>query len=164
MRVMDSFFPAGIEEAMAAHAETGVAIGSAIAHRGRMIRRAHNQRVHWGNAISHAQMDAPSETSATSPPTCIGRRSPLRPCRRAMCSGAVLLHGIAHVIGKKRTFLGERALLRSPGVAMKVRQHPACLEFMRDFNAANPERSDEDTGVIWTHNAGRRSTSSEAAT
>ena len=45
----------------------------------------------------------------------------LSPC--AMCTGAILLYGIPHVIvGENQTFLGEEELLRSRGVRVDVVQ------------------------------------------
>lgn len=69
----------------------------------------------------------------------------LSPC--AMCSGAILLYGIAKVvIGENQTFLGEEELLRSRGVQVEVLQDATCVELMRGFIAAKPELWNEDIG------------------
>jgi cytosine deaminase len=65
-----------------------------------------------------------------------------------MCSGAILLYGIPHVVvGENRTFLGEEALLRSRGVTVDVLQDPRCVEMMTRFIQAHPELWNEDIGV-----------------
>jgi cytosine deaminase len=70
----------------------------------------------------------------------------LSPC--AMCSGAILLYGIPHVvIGENRTFLGEEDLLRSRGVRVDVVQDPRCIEMMAEFVRARPDLWLEDIGA-----------------
>jgi cytosine deaminase len=69
----------------------------------------------------------------------------LSPC--AMCSGAILLYGIGHVIvGENQTFLGEEELLRSRGVRVQVVQDPRCIAMMKAFIATHPELWNEDIG------------------
>jgi cytosine deaminase len=69
----------------------------------------------------------------------------LSPC--AMCTGAVLLYGIPHVVvGQNRTFLGEEALLRSRGVLVEVVQDPRCITLMKQFISEHPELWNEDVG------------------
>jgi cytosine deaminase len=65
-----------------------------------------------------------------------------------MCSGAILLYGIPHVIaGENQTFLGEEELLRSRGVRIEVLQDPTCVALMTDFIAAHPQLWNEDIGT-----------------
>jgi len=69
----------------------------------------------------------------------------LSPC--PMCSGAILLYGIPHVvIGESRSFMGEEALLRSRGVQVDVLQDAECEALMRDFIAQHPQLWNEDIG------------------
>ena len=69
----------------------------------------------------------------------------LSPC--AMCSGAILLYGIPHVIvGENQTFMGEEALLRSRGVRVDVVQDERCVAMMKAFIAAHPDLWFEDIG------------------
>jgi cytosine deaminase len=64
-----------------------------------------------------------------------------------MCTGALLLYGIGHVIvGENRTFMGEEELLRSRGVRVEVVQDPRCIAMMERFIAEHPELWDEDIG------------------
>ena len=71
----------------------------------------------------------------------------LSPC--AMCTGAILLYGIPHVvIGENQTFLGEEELLRSRGVRVEVVQDERCIRMMRQFIADHPELWNEDIGVL----------------
>jgi cytosine deaminase len=70
----------------------------------------------------------------------------LSPC--AMCTGAILLYGIPHVVvGENRTFMGEERLLRERGVRVEVVQDERCIAMMRAFIAAHPELWNEDIGV-----------------
>jgi cytosine deaminase len=70
----------------------------------------------------------------------------LSPC--AMCTGAILLYGIPHVIvGENQTFLGEEELLRSRGVKVEVLQDETCIAMMRQFIADHPQLWNEDIGV-----------------
>ena len=64
-----------------------------------------------------------------------------------MCSGAILLYGIPHVVvGENRTFLGEEAWLRSRGVRVDVVQDARCIQLMERFIAERPELWNEDIG------------------
>ena len=65
-----------------------------------------------------------------------------------MCSGAVLLYGIPHVIiGENKTFIGEEELLRSRGVKVEVLQDQTCINLMKEFITKNPDLWNEDIGV-----------------
>ena len=66
-----------------------------------------------------------------------------------MCSGAILLYGIPHVVvGENETFRGEEDLLRSRGVRIDVQQNARCVELMQAFITANPQLWSEDIGVL----------------
>lgn len=144
---MDEFMRAAIDEARLGLAEGGIPIGSVIVHRGRIIGRGHNRRVQQGSAILHGEMDA--FENAGRQPAAVYRESvlytTLSPC--AMCSGAILLYGIPHVvIGENRTFMGEEALLRSRGVRVEVLQDAECQALMNGFIAQSPQLWNEDIG------------------
>jgi len=144
---MDAFLDAAIEEAERGLAEGGIPIGAVLVHGGTILGRGHNRRVQHGSAILHGEMDALERA---------GRRSPaiyractmyttLSPC--AMCSGAMLLYGIAHVVvGENRTFMGEEDLLRSRGVRVEVVQDARCIAMMEKFIRDNPSLWNEDIG------------------
>jgi len=143
----DEFMRAAIEEAQQGRAEGGIPIGSVLAYRDKIIGRGHNRRVQKRSAILHGEMDALE--NAGRQPASVYRESvlytTLSPC--AMCSGAILLYGIPHVIvGENETFLGEEELLRSHGVKMEVLQDPACIAMMREFIKENRELWNEDIG------------------
>lgn len=147
MNEMNEFMRAALEEARQGLAEGGIPIGSVIVHRGRVIGRGHNRRVQSGSAILHGEMDA--FENAGRQPAAVYRESvlytTLSPC--PMCSGAILLYGIPHVvIGENRSFMGEEALLRSRGVQVDVLQDAECEALMRDFIAQHPELWNEDIG------------------
>lgn len=147
MARMDQYLDAAIDEAQAGLKEGGIPIGSVIVHDGRIIGRGHNRRVQKGSAILHGEMDALE--NAGRQPARIYREctlyTTLSPC--SMCSGAILLYGIRHVvIGENETFMGEEGLLRSRGVKLDVLGDPRCIAMMRKFILENPTVWNEDIG------------------
>ena len=145
---MDEFMQAAIDEARQGLAEGGIPIGSVIVHRGQIIGRGHNRRIQQGSVIRHGEMDA-LENAGRQPAEVYQASvlyTTLSPC--AMCSGAILLYGIPHiVVGENRTFMGEEALLRARGVTVEVLQDETCIALMREFIAAKPDLWNEDIGI-----------------
>jgi len=144
---MDPFLQAAIAEAEEGLAEGGIPIGSVLVHEGRIIGRGHNRRVQQGSVVLHGEMDALENAGRL--PAAVYRQcilyTTLSPC--PMCTGAILLYGIPHVvIGENRTFLGDEDLLASRGVELEIRDDERCLELMRRFIAAHPELWSEDIG------------------
>ena len=144
---MNSFLSVAIEEAERGLAEGGIPIGAVLVHRDRVLGRGHNRRVQQGSAVLHGEMDALERAGRQ--PAAVYRDSimytTLSPC--AMCSGAILLYGIRHVVvGENRTFMGEEDLLRSRGVRVDVVQDERCIRLMADFIAAHPDLWYEDIG------------------
>jgi len=145
---MNSHLDVAIEEAERGRAEGGIPIGAELVYRGEIIGRGHNRRVQQGSAVLHGEMDALERAGRR--PASIYRESimvtTLSPC--AMCSGAILLYGIPHVVvGENQTFTGEEALLRSRGVRVEVVQDPRCIRMMKQFMAEHPDLWNEDIGV-----------------
>jgi creatinine deaminase len=145
---MDSFLDAAIDEAIRGRSEGGIPIGAVLVYEGRMLGRGHNRRVQKGSAVLHGEMDALENAGRQQ--AAVYRRSiiytTLSPC--AMCSGAILLYGIRHVIvGENRTFRGEEELLRSRGVRVDVVQDPRCIRMMEEFIADQPALWNEDIGT-----------------
>ncbi len=145
---MHDFMSAAIAEAEKGLEEGGIPIGSVLVHRGEIIGRGHNRRVQNGSVVLHAEMDA-LENAGRRPASVYSEctlYTTLSPC--AMCSGAILLYRIPHVIvGENRTFVGEEDLLRARGVEIEVLQDPACNRLMSEFTQANPELWNEDIGT-----------------
>jgi len=143
----DIYLQAAIDEARKGLAAGGIPIGSVLVIDGEIVGRGHNQRVQQGSTIRHAEMDCLEETGRLS--AADYRRatlySTLSPCD--MCSGAVLLYGIPHVVvGENRTFQGPEAYVRERGVTVEVLDDPTCVALMRDFIAAQPALWNEDIG------------------
>lgn len=138
---------AAIQEAKKGQREGGIPIGSVLVRKGKIIGRGHNRRVQKKSAILHAEMDAlenAGRLSAQAYQECT-LYTTLSPC--PMCSGAILLYKIPHVvIGENKTFMGEEKLLRSRGVDLRVLQDPACIALMTDFIQTMPELWNEDIG------------------
>ena len=144
---MDVFLQAAIEEAAKGFAEGGIPIGSVLVHRGVILGRGHNRRVQQGSAVLHGEMDALERAGRQR--ASVYRESvlytTLSPC--AMCTGAILLYGIPHVVvGENRTFMGEEDLLRARGVRVDVVQDESCIRMMQDFIAKQPTVWNEDIG------------------
>jgi creatinine deaminase len=145
---MNLFLAAAIEEARRGLAEGGIPIGAVLVHEGRILARGHNRRVQQGSVVLHGEMDALERAGRHR--AGVYRASvmytTLSPC--AMCSGAILLYGIPHVvIGENTTFRGEEELLRQRGVEVEVVQDPVCIEMMKQFIAEHPELWNEDIGA-----------------
>jgi cytosine/creatinine deaminase len=143
-----AFLSAVIAEAEQGLREGGIPIGAALVHGERILGRGHNRRVQQGSAVLHGEMDALERAGRQ--PGSVYRSSviytTLSPC--AMCTGAILLYGIPHVVvGENRTFIGEEDLLRQRGVRVEVLQDERCIALMRAFIAAHPELWNEDIGV-----------------
>lgn len=141
------FLDAAVAEAQQGWDEGGIPIGSVLVYRGEIIGRGHNRRVQRGSVTLHGEMDALENAGRL--PAAVYREcvlyTTLSPC--SMCSGAILLYGIPHVvIGENRTFLGEEDLLRSRGVAVNVADDARCVELMTRFIREKPDLWNEDIG------------------
>ena len=144
---MDPFLQAAIEEAKQGLAEGGIPIGSVLVIAGRIAGRGHNQRVQKGSAVLHAEMDCLENAGRLPASDYRGATlySTLSPCD--MCSGAILLYGIPHVVvGENRTFRGPEDYVRSRGVDLVVVDDHECRQLMRQFIADHPELWNEDIG------------------
>jgi cytosine deaminase len=144
----DTFMEEAIAEAEAGLAEGGIPIGAVLVHKNKIIGRGHNRRVQKGSAILHGEMDA-LENGGRLPASVYAQSvlyTTLSPC--AMCSGAILLYRIPHVVvGENITFMGEEAFLRSRGVIVDILQNARCIEMMKQFILENPSLWNEDIGV-----------------
>ncbi|MFC1589889.1 nucleoside deaminase [Candidatus Omnitrophota bacterium] len=145
---MNDYLKAALEEAKKGLSAGGIPIGSVIVHKGKIIGRGHNRRVQKKSAILHGEMDALD--NAGRQPAAVYREctlyTTLSPC--SMCSGAILLYGIPHVvIGENKAFMGEEKLLQSRGVKLEVLQDNDCIALMKDFIKKNPGLWNEDIGV-----------------
>jgi cytosine deaminase len=103
--------------------------------------------VQQGSVILHGEMDAlenAGRQQAQIYRECV-LYTTLSPC--AMCSGAILLYGIPHVVvGENRTFKGEEDFLRSRGVRVDVLDNDECVSMMARFIEAHPDLWNEDIG------------------
>ena len=120
-KFMDQFLQAAIDEAKKGLAAGGIPIGSVLVLDGKIIGRGHNQRVQHRSVIHHAEMNCLENAGRqkASVYKCCVLYSTLSPC--PMCSGAVLLYQIPHVIiGENRTFRGPEDYVRSRGVKVQV--------------------------------------------
>jgi creatinine deaminase len=148
MAANDQFLETAIEEARRGLQEGGIPIGSVVVHGDLIIGRGHNRRVQKGSVILHGEMDAlenAGRRSASVYRECV-LVTTLSPC--SMCSGAILLYQIPHlIIGENQTFVGEEELLRSRGVSIEVMQNQQCIQLMEEFIRRNPKLWNEDIGA-----------------
>ena len=145
---MDSYLMAAIEEAENGLADGGIPIGSVLVYKNKIIGRGHNRRVQQGSTILHGEMDALE--NAGRQPAAVYQNSilytTLSPC--AMCSGAILMYGIPHVVIAENTnFKGEEELLVSRGVRLDIVNEQRCISMMADFIRRFPQLWFEDIGV-----------------
>lgn len=146
---MDSFMQAAIEEAQRGLAEGGIPIGSVLVHAGEIIGRGHNRRIQQGSSVLHGEMDALE--NAGRQPAAIYQNctlyTTLSPC--SMCTGAILLYGIPHVvIAENHSFTGEENLLIERGVKIQLLQDETCINMMKGFITEHPELWHEDIGQL----------------
>jgi len=143
----ERFMAEAVAQARKGRDEGGVPIGCVLVKDGAIVGAGHNRRVQNDSAILHAEMDA-LETTGRQPGAFykdVTLYTTLSPC--AMCSGAILLYGIPHVvIGENASFMGEEALLAERGVSVRVLDDPACRTLMETFVAERPDLWHEDIG------------------
>lgn len=136
-----------IKEARIGLAQGGIPIGAVLAHNNVIIGRGHNQRIQKGSATLHAEIDAienAGRQNAKVYKECIIYTT-LSPC--IMCSGAILLYKIPHVVvGENKTFLGSEDLLRQNKIKVEVLQNQECIQIMETFIKNNPTLWNEDIG------------------
>ena len=138
---------AAYEEAMLGLEEGGIPIGSVLVHKNQIIARGHNRRCQSGSVVLHGEMDALENAGRLSANVYRECRiyTTLSPC--SMCSGAILLYGIPHVIvGENTSFLGEEAWLKERGVKVEVLQDKDCIAMMQSFIRDHPDIWCEDIG------------------
>ncbi len=142
------FMQAAIEEARKGRASGGIPIGSVLVIDGKIVGRGHNQRVQKGSAIRHAEMDCLEESGRLTAKDYQRATiySTLSPCD--MCSGAILLYGIPHVVvGENKTFQGPEEYVRGRGVQVDILDDAECIEMMETFIKEEPHLWNEDIGV-----------------
>ena len=145
---MNKFMAEALKEANLGLEEGGIPIGSVVVKNGEIVGRGHNRRIQRNSAVLHAEMDA-LENTGRQPASFYSDvilYTTLSPC--SMCSGAILLYKIPHVvIGENRNFMGEEDLLRNRNVTVEVLNEPNCIEIMKNFILSKPLLWNEDIGT-----------------
>lgn len=146
----DLFMQAAIEEAEKGLASGGIPIGSVLVYEGEIIGRGHNQRMQKGSAIHHGEMNC-LENAGRLPAEVYQNATlytTLSPC--PMCSGAIRLYKIKHVIiGENKTFQGDEDLLKNAGVSLTILDNQRCKQLMQEFILEHPEEWNEDIGTSY---------------
>lgn len=141
------FLRIALEEALIGYKEGGIPIGSVIVHNDRIIGRGHNRRIQFGSPILHAEIDALQNAGRLRVSVYAGCTlyTTLSPCK--MCTGAILLYRIPHVvIGENRSFRGAEDLLQCEGVIVDVIDDADCYNLLQQFIAKNESVWYEDIG------------------
>jgi len=146
---MNDFMRAAIDEALVGAGEGGIPIGSVLVVDDLIVGRGHNQRIQKGSPVLHGEMDALENAGRLTADQY--RRATiyttLSPCH--MCSGAILLYAIPHVIvGENRTFMGAEDLLTGHGVRVEVLDLQECIDLMETFIKTHPSLWNEDIGEL----------------
>ncbi|MBQ2665378.1 nucleoside deaminase [Methanobrevibacter sp.] len=141
----DYFMSEAIKEAEKSLAEGGIPIGAVLVKDGEIISRGHNRLIQNDSAVLHAEMDAIENAGRLNYEDYIGCTlyTTLSPC--PMCSGAVMLYNIPHVvIGENATLMGAEKLLESNDVEVNVLDDARCRDLFLRFAKDNPEIWDEE--------------------
>jgi len=137
------FIELSFEEAKRSLEQGGLPIGSALARGERLIASGHNQRVQHGDPIAHGEMDCLRRAGRQTTYRDTTLYTSLSPCM--MCSGTIVQFKIPRVvINDTVNFGGNEAFLRRHGIEVIDAAHPASIQQMRDFIAANPALWNED--------------------
>lgn len=144
---MNDGYCAALEEARTGLAQGGIPVGSALELQGKVIGRGHNLRIQNGDPTAHAEICCLRDAGRL--PSYAGTMlyTTLAPC--FLCTGAVLLYRIPHiVIGESRTFDGEGSLdlLRSKGVEITILGDEEAQAMLASFIDRNPAVWNEDIG------------------
>jgi cytosine deaminase len=144
---MDEFLKEALSQARKGLAAKGIPIGSTLVIDGKIVGRGHNRREQDGSPVFHAEMhcleNAGRLTAADYQRSTL--YSTLSPCW--MCSGAILLYKIPHVVvGENTTFQGPEETLRQHGVKVEIINDDSCIQLMKDFIRDRPDLWNEDIG------------------
>ncbi len=138
-----TFIALSFEEAKRSMEDGGLPIGSALARGAALVASGHNQRVQQGDPIAHGEMDCLRKAGRQTSYRFTTLYTSLSPCM--MCSGTIVQFKIPRVvINDTVNFGGNEAFLRSRGIEVIDAAHPASIQQMRDFIAANPALWNED--------------------
>jgi creatinine deaminase len=144
---MSKGYEIAVQEARKGLEEGGIPIGSALERDGVVIGRGHNLRVQSGDPTAHAEISCLRDAGRQSTYVDTVLYTTLAPC--FLCTGAILLNGIRHVvIGESRTFDGEGSLdlLRERGVEIQDLDDKTMGFLLGEFIEGNPALWNEDIG------------------
>ena len=137
---------AAIAQARKSLREGGIPIGAALGTpEGVIVALGHNLRVQTGDTTAHAETVCFRNAGRRRDWRSLIMATTLSPC--AMCTGALVLHGIQRVIiGESETFEGREDWLRAEGIEVTPMNDPRCRELMQRFVQAHPDLWNEDIG------------------
>jgi creatinine deaminase len=138
-----AFLTKALEQAQKSYDEGGLPIGAAMVENGALIGVGHNRRVQQGDPTAHGEMDCFRRVGRRPDYRGVSLYTTLSPCM--MCAGTVVQFGIGRVVvGEDRSFPGNIAFLREPGVAVVLADDAQCKALMQRFIRERPALWSED--------------------
>ena len=142
------FYEEALTQAEISLQEGGIPIGAVLVHNGIIIGRGYNRRIQDGSVIHHGEMNC-LENSGRHHAEVYQNSvlyTTLSPC--AMCTGAILLYQIPHVIiGENQNFMGCEDLLCARGVQITRLNHTKTIQMMATYIQNNQAIWHEDIGT-----------------
>src|ERR1700753_631639 len=132
------FLDIAIAQALLSAGEGGIPVGAALAWRGVLIAKGHNQRQQKRAITLHCDTDCLTNAGLFGRWRDTTLYTTLSPC--LMCAGTIAQFKICRVVIADATnFGGNEELLRGHGVEVDIVNDAFMIEFFRDWRAANLE-------------------------
>ena len=143
------FMNEALKEAEKSLTEGGIPIGAVLVKDGKIISRVHNRLIQKDSVILHAEMDAIENAGRLSHEDYLQCTlyTTLSPC--PMCSGAIILYNIPHVvIGENTTLMGAESLLEKNNVEIVVLNNLECRKLFEKYVKENPKTWDKELSKV----------------
>jgi creatinine deaminase len=140
------FLDVAIAEALRSAGEDGIPVGAALAWRGVLIAKGHNQRQQKKVITLHGETDCLMNAGLFGRWRETTLYTSLSPCM--MCAGTIVQFKIGRVVIADATnFGGNEEFLRSNGIEVDIIDDPVMIDFFRTWMSANPEKWHGDIGA-----------------
>ena len=141
----DYYMKEALKQAQKSLNEGGIPIGAVLVCDSKIISKGHNRLIQNDSTILHAEIDAIENAGRLTYEDY--KKSilytTLSPC--PMCSGAIILYNIPHVvIGENHTLMGAENLLLCNGVKVTVLNDLRCRELFLKFKHNNSDIWDRE--------------------
>ena len=140
------FMDIAIAQALLSAGEDGIPVGAALAWRGVLIAKGHNQRQQKRVITLHGETDCLTNAGLFGRWRETTLYTTLSPC--LMCAGTIAQFNIRRVvIADAVNFGGNEELLRRHGVEVDIINDTFMIEFFRDWRASNLQTWHADIGA-----------------